>query len=125
MVATLLMACSSGCVVAGIFRYLPVWQVLICCLGQGVAGLAWPVCGVTQGAWSEPGSRGGGGGAVDIYVTQNCRAIKCLLLFNSLSRRLMRFVFLLALYQLYFKSQIDGPCVCPYIFFSFFMFLIS
>ena len=86
MVATLLMACSSGCVVAGIFRYLPVWQVLICCLGQGVAGLAWPVCGVTQGAWSEPGSRGGGGGwAVDIYVTQNCRAFICLLLFNSLS----------------------------------------
>ena len=40
MVATLLMAGSSGSVVAGIFRYLPVWQVLICCLGQGVASQA-------------------------------------------------------------------------------------
>ena len=98
MVATLLMAGSSGSVVAGIFRYLPVWQVLICCLGQGVASQAgvWRNTGRDMGVpGHSQGHKEGEGGTVDIYVTQNCRALICLLLFTSLSRRLMRLVFFL------------------------------
>ena len=68
-------------------------------LPQSGCGPAWPGhwwCNTGRDrGWSEPGSRGGGGqGTTDIYVTPNCRAV---ILFNALSRRLMRFVFLFAL----------------------------
>ena len=54
-------------VVAGIFRYLPVWQVLICCLGQGVAcpGRVWRNTGRDQGHTCE-------GGQLTFTALENC-----------------------------------------------------